>query len=85
MDDDRGQELVDIALRLMAQPGFDGTSITQIAAAAGVSPQSVATRFETTDAIVLVVVDDMLAALSMHWPLSSRDSPQAMCCWQHIR
>ncbi|MFZ0835502.1 MAG: TetR/AcrR family transcriptional regulator [Mycobacterium sp.] len=63
MDDDRDEELVDIALRLMAQQGFDVTSVTQIAAAAGVSPQSVAGRFGTADAIVLAVVNDMLAAV----------------------
>jgi AcrR family transcriptional regulator len=63
VDDDRDEELVDIALRLMAEQGFDVTSVTQIAAAAGVSPESVAGRFETADAIVLAVVDDMLAAV----------------------
>ncbi|TQN30316.1 TetR family transcriptional regulator [Haloactinospora alba] len=62
----RREQLLDIGRELFAQRGFDGTSIEEIAARAGVSKPVVYEHFGGKDGIYAVVVDrEMRTLLSM--------------------
>ena len=63
MDDDADQKSVDIALSLLAEQGFDATSMVQIAEATGISPEDVVRVLGPKDAIVLNVAEAMLVAV----------------------
>lgn len=61
--DDQGGESVDVALALLADQGFDATSMAQIAEATGIPPEDVVRILGTKDSIVLSVARDMLVAV----------------------
>ena len=63
MDDQAGREAVDVALTLLADQGFDATSMAQIAEATGIPADEVAAAFGTKDEIVLSVAEDMLGSV----------------------
>jgi AcrR family transcriptional regulator len=63
MDDQAGREAVDVALALLAERGFDATSMAQIAAATGIPADEVEGALGTKDAIVLTVAEDMLGSV----------------------
>src|SRR5580698_1220098 len=54
---ERRQQLLDIGRRLFAERGFDGTSIEEIAAQAGVSKPVVYEHFGGKEGLYAVVVD----------------------------
>jgi AcrR family transcriptional regulator len=58
--DRTGQRPIDVALTLLAQQGFDSTSMAQIAEATGIAAEDVARTIGTKDAIVLNVAGAML-------------------------
>jgi AcrR family transcriptional regulator len=58
--DRTGQEPIDVELTLLAQQGFDSTSMAQIAEATGIAAEDVARTIGTKDAIVLNVAGAML-------------------------
>jgi AcrR family transcriptional regulator len=64
MDDQAGREAADIALALLAERGFDGTSMAQIAEATGIPADEVESVLGTKDAIVLGVARDMLVIVA---------------------
>ena len=63
MVDHGGRDPVDVALALLAEQGFDTTSMAQIADATGIPAQDVVRILGTKDAIVLAVARDMLVAV----------------------
>ena len=63
MGDHAGGEPVDVALALLAEQGFDATSMTQIADATGIPAEDLVRTLGTKDAIVLTVAKDMLVAV----------------------
>lgn len=63
MDDQGGREAVDIALTLLADRGFDATSMAQIAEATGIPADQVTDTLGTKEAIVLAVAEDMLGSV----------------------
>ena len=63
MDDEAGRDAVDVALALLAEQGFDATSMAQIAAATGIPADEVEDVLGTKDAIVLTVAEDMLGSV----------------------
>jgi AcrR family transcriptional regulator len=63
VDDHAGRNAVDVALALLAERGFDATSMAQIAEATGIPADDVVGTLGTKDAIVLTVARDMLAAV----------------------
>jgi AcrR family transcriptional regulator len=52
--------LIDAAVGLCDEQGFDGTTVDQIAAIADVSPRTFSRYFTTKDAIALALVDEIL-------------------------
>jgi AcrR family transcriptional regulator len=58
--DRAGQDPIDVALTLLAQQGFDSTSMEQIAVATGIPAEDVVRTIGTKDAIVLNVAGAML-------------------------
>jgi AcrR family transcriptional regulator len=58
--DRAGEDPIDVALTLLAQQGFDATSMEQIAAATGIPADDVVRTIGTKDAIVLNVAAAML-------------------------
>src|SRR5690349_9387949 len=63
MDDQGGREAIDVALLLLADQGFDATSVAQIADATGIPVDEVASTLGTKDEIVLGVAEDMLGSV----------------------
>ncbi len=63
MDDEAGREAVDVALTLLAEQGFDATSMAQIAAATGIPADEVERALGTKDEIVLTVAEEMLGSV----------------------
>jgi AcrR family transcriptional regulator len=61
---ERRQQLLDIGRRLFAERGFDGTSIEEIAAQAGVSKPVVYEHFGGKEGLYAVVVDREVERLS---------------------
>src|ERR1700734_416205 len=60
---ERRQQLLDIGRRLFAERGFEGTSIEEIAAQAGVSKPVVYEHFGGKEGLYAVVVDREMSAL----------------------
>ena len=54
--------LVDAAVQLCIDQGYDNTTVEQIAAAADVSPRTFSRYFPTKEAVMMTVVDDLLEA-----------------------
>ncbi len=63
VDDRRGRDVIDTALTLLAERGFDATSMEQIAEATGIPVEDILGTIGTKDAIVLNLAADMLAAV----------------------
>jgi AcrR family transcriptional regulator len=63
MDDQAGREAVDVALTLLAEQGFDATSMSQIADATGIPVDEVEDALGTKDEIVLRIAEDMLGSV----------------------
>jgi AcrR family transcriptional regulator len=64
MDDRAGREAVDVALTVLADRGFDGTSLADIAAATGIPADQIEGTLGGKDAIVLGVAADMLGSVA---------------------
>jgi AcrR family transcriptional regulator len=63
MDDEAGREAVDVALTLLAEQGFDATSMAQIAEATGIPVSEVERALGTKDEIVLRIAEEMLGSV----------------------
>ena len=63
MDDQAGREAVDVALTLLAEQGFDATSMAQIAEATGIPANEVERAIGTKDEIVLTIAEEMLGSV----------------------
>ena len=58
---------MDVALALLAEQGFDATSMAEIAEATGIPADDVIHPLGTKDSIVLTVARDMLVAVVDTW------------------
>ena len=56
------ERLIDATLDLCARCGYEATSVDQIAAAADVAPPDFARYFETKDAVLMSIVEDLIHA-----------------------
>lgn len=54
--------LVDAAVKLCIEHGYDNTTVEQIAAAAEVSPRTFSRYFPTKDAVMMAVLDELVEA-----------------------
>lgn len=58
--DGEREKLVDAAVELSGQQGYHRTTVEQIAAAAGVTPQDFARHFATKDALILSITEELM-------------------------
>jgi AcrR family transcriptional regulator len=63
VDDQAGRDSLDVALGLLAEQGFDATSMAQIATATGIPVEDVENTLGTKEAMVLGVAEVMLVAV----------------------
>jgi AcrR family transcriptional regulator len=63
VDDQAGQASVDVALTLLAEQGFDATSMEDIAEATGMPVEEVVRALGTKEEIVLRVAEEMLGSV----------------------
>lgn len=59
--DQKQREIVDAALALFTEQGFDGTSVAQIARAAGITPNTVYWYVEDKDALLVAALNRLLS------------------------
>lgn len=57
-------QLIDAAVQLCLQQGYDNTTVEQIAAAADVSPRTFSRYFATKDAVVIALLEDLVDAVA---------------------
>jgi AcrR family transcriptional regulator len=63
VDDQAGGDPVDAALSLLAEQGFDATSMAQIAEVTGIPADDVVRILGTKEAIILKIAEDMLGSV----------------------
>jgi AcrR family transcriptional regulator len=83
------QRLIDAAARLFVERGYVATTLTEVAAAAGVAPRTVYLRFETKVALFKRTMDVMLVGDSAPVDVAHRDwmhhAVTAPTCAERIR
>src|SRR5579871_3521321 len=71
------QTIIDVALKLFAQKGYDKTTLIEIADAAEISPSTVFNYFTTKDAIVFALTDQIVASARERIARRLDDEPTA--------
>ena len=64
---EREQHLLDAAVKLLCEYGFDKTTVADIAGAAGVSKGAVYLHFESKDALIAALIMREMQAYARHW------------------
>jgi AcrR family transcriptional regulator len=67
--------LVDAAVQLCLEHGYENTTVEQIAAAADVSPRTFSRYFPTKDAVVVAVIEDLANAAAAELATIPRSVP----------
>ncbi|WP_445168669.1 TetR/AcrR family transcriptional regulator [Mycolicibacterium sp. Dal123E01] len=67
--------LVDAAVKLCIEHGYDNTTVEQIAAAAEVSPRTFSRYFPTKDSVMMTVLDDLVNAAVVELATVEADVP----------
>jgi AcrR family transcriptional regulator len=83
---ERGQatrtHLIDVATRLFAARGYDGTSIEAVLAEAGVSRGSLYHHFQGKEALFLAVLEDVGIRVGLEMTEAMRDAPDPLAALQ---
>jgi AcrR family transcriptional regulator len=67
--------LIDAAIKLCRDQGYDNTTVEQIAAVADVSPRTFSRYFATKDAVVLTLLEDLVDAIDVELSKIPYDVP----------
>lgn len=67
--------LIDAALKLCLEQGYERTTVDQIAAIADVSPRTFSRYFPTKDGVVLTLIDDLVDAAAIELAKVPREVP----------
>src|SRR5687768_18611685 len=67
--------ILDAALRVFGEKGFDGATTAEVAKAAGVSKGLVFNYFPTKDALLQAMIEQVLGEALGHWEKESWEGP----------
>ncbi|TFD72046.1 TetR/AcrR family transcriptional regulator [Cryobacterium fucosi] len=72
-------EVADVAVRLFRERGYEATSATEIAEAAGVSRSTFFRQFRSKDDVIFADHDELLGQIARHFELPHADPWLAVC------
>jgi AcrR family transcriptional regulator len=75
------EEIVGVARRLFLEAGYEATSMGRLAEAVGVAPNTIYWYFADKDALLVAVLDDLLAEAVREFQLKKQGPVEAQVMW----
>jgi TetR/AcrR family transcriptional regulator, cholesterol catabolism regulator len=78
---EKREEILGVARRLFVETGYDASSMSRIAEEAGVAPNTIYWYFADKDALLIAVLNDLLADGMREYEERKKSSPETQLLW----